>query len=284
MPPPAPGRPDSALRLPSPALADCVRAFYWHDLRPCAGALSLDRRLTRVPPGPYHGLVWMIEGQAVLVECGGQPVEQPLPPVFVACAHRHPYRAMAISPYCSFGLALQPAVLAQLTGRDLGGELDRIRDAREVLPPDWHAWLDEIPACATHAERIAACERFLLPRWQAQRARQAGWGELARCAWHRASHGPLAGAWAWTARHFQRRTRQMVGMSPGEVERLLRLERALLDVRDGRASVADAAAAHGYCDQPHLSRETRASFGDSPRALQTRLGAEGDDEDWLLRL
>ena len=280
-----PAGPDSRLLAPSAALAGCVRAFYWHDLRPAGAALTLGQRLTYIPPGPYNGIVWLVSGRAMLVECGGQPLESELPPIFVAGAHRHPYRSIAITPYCSFGLVFQPAALALLSGVAMGERLDSIGDARPLLPSDWHDWLGEVAGATDHAARIASCERFLAPRWAALSAAQPTWRTLAAQAWQRATRGPLVAALNWTQRHFQRRSQQLIGMPPGEVERLLRLERALLDLRDQRRPVADTAAAHGYSDQPHFNREVKAAYQQTPSALLKRVNNDDDGgEDWLLRL
>ncbi|MBI5259062.1 MAG: helix-turn-helix domain-containing protein [Burkholderiales bacterium] len=276
--------PDSCLLAAPPALAGCVRAFYWHDLRPLGPELTLAQRTTHVPPGPYNGIVWLVEGQATLVDCGGRAVQQALPPVFVAGAHRHPYRSLAIAPYCSFGLAFQPAALALLSGLPMGERLDTISDARSLLPADWQPWLAEVATAPDHGARIAACERFLAPRWAALVAAQPAWRTLATQAWQRATRGPLIAALNWSQRHFQRRAQTLIGMPPGEVERLLRVERALLDLRDGRAAAAEAAALNGYADQPHFSREVKAAYRSSPGALMQRLAEDGSEDDWLLKL
>lgn len=277
------GRVDSALVAPSAALQDCIRAYYWHDLRP-AGPLSFEQRLTLVPPGPYHGLVWLLDGRALLVECGGQPVQQELPRCFVASAHRFAYRSMAITPYCSFGMAFQPGALALLTGLDVGSRVDAITEAGACLPADWTEWLEAVPRAPHHAERIACCERFLAPRWAKAAAQNRGWVGLIAQGWRRQARVGAIGLLNWTQRHLQRRTRQLVGLTPVEVDRLLRLERALLDFRDGRASRAEVAADHGYADQPHFTREVRQVYRRSPGELRQRLDDPEAQGDWLLRL
>jgi AraC-like DNA-binding protein len=274
---------DSCLVAPAPDLADAVRAFYWHDLRGAA-ALSEAQRRTRVPPGPYNGLVWMIDGRAQLIECGGAAVDRELPSVFLAGAHRHTYRSLAITPYCSFGLAFQPAALALLTGLELGAWRDRIDDARAVLPPDWQPLLAAVAAAPDHVQRVALCEQFLRPRWQAVAARQRGWAHLLRHAWRRTSLPAALALQRWSQRQLQRCSGDAVGLRPGEVERYLRAERAMLDVRDGRAQGAQAAAEHGFADQAHFSREVKAAFHHPPTALQRHLASADGDEDWLLRL
>ena len=93
----------------------------------------------------------------------------------------------------------------------------------------------------------------------------------------------LATTLGWTPRHLQRRTRQLAGLRPGEIERMLRAEHALLAMRDGNAGALDAALRHGYADQAHFSREARALFEKPPAALKAHTRRPGDDADWLLR-
>lgn len=284
VPPPArTGRADSALALPAAELAACVRAYYWHDLRPC-GELTLEQRLSYIPPSPYNALVWLLDGRALLVECDGKSQASELPAVFLAGAHRHAYRSMAITPYSSFGLVFQPGALALLSGMDAAHQVDSISDAWPQLPPDWQALLGAVAEAPDHARRIALCERFLAPRWAAVAGKHRGWVELTGDAWRHRARVAALGVLNWTQRHFQRRTRQLTGLKPGEVERMLRLERTLLDVRDGRASRVDAAAEHGYADQPHFTREVRALYRRSSGELMQGLDEPDADADWLLRL
>lgn len=280
--PPQAGRADSALALPACELSACVRCYYWHDLRPCA-ELTLQQRLTNVPPSPYNALVWL-DGRALLVECDGKSVATELPPVFLAGAHRHAYRSMAITPYLSFGLVFQPGTLALLSGMDVADQADCITDARAQLPADWQALLSAVADAPDHARRIALCEQFLAPRWAAVSGKHRGWVALTADAWQHRARVVALGVLNWTQRHFQRRTRQLTGLKPGEVERLLRVERAMLDVRDGRATRVDAANAHGYADQPHFSREVRTVYQRSSGELMRGLKDPDADGDWLLRL
>ncbi|WP_158893163.1 helix-turn-helix domain-containing protein [Amycolatopsis anabasis] len=74
----------------------------------------------------------------------------------------------------------------------------------------------------------------------------------------------LAEEIGWSRRHFGELFRRELGLSPKQVARVLRFERALRLVR-GRVDLARVAADCGYYDQAHLSNEWRALAGCSPR-------------------
>ena len=75
--------------------------------------------------------------------------------------------------------------------------------------------------------------------------------------------GALADEVGWSRRHLAARWRRDVGMGPKAVARVLRFERAMRLLREGRA-LADVAYDCGFADQPHLNREFRALAGSTP--------------------
>ena len=75
--------------------------------------------------------------------------------------------------------------------------------------------------------------------------------------------GPLADEVGWSRRHLAARWRRDVGMGPKAVARVLRFERAMRLLREGRG-LADVAYDCGYADQPHFNREFRALAGSTP--------------------
>lgn len=69
-------------------------------------------------------------------------------------------------------------------------------------------------------------------------------------------------------RQFRRRFRAAVGYGPATYLRVTRLQRArALHRREPTASLADIAAAAGYADQQHFSRDSRALTGMTPTEL-----------------
>lgn len=272
--------PASALQSPPGALADGVRAFFWRDLGRQPPHTPTD---TRVPPSPYPGIIWLTRGTAQLVECAGATAAAAMPAITLSGAHRHPYHSVSSRDGDSFCLAFQPGALGLLTGQDLAPLTDRVTDATTWLPAAWYPFLAAVHTAPDHGARQALCVDFLTPRWAAVADRHAAWVQVLHQAWQRGARQDLATTLGWTPRHLQRRTRQLAGLRPGEIERMLRAEHALLAMRDGNAGALDAALRHGYADQAHFSREARALFERPPVALKAHTQRPGDDADWLLR-
>jgi AraC family transcriptional regulator len=68
-----------------------------------------------------------------------------------------------------------------------------------------------------------------------------------------------------------RRYRRHFGHTPGAAIRRARINRAIAALTRG-AQLADLAAATGYADQSHLTREIRAFYGLSPKQLRAAFG------------
>jgi AraC-like DNA-binding protein len=103
-------------------------------------------------------------------------------------------------------------------------------------------------------------------------------------AWHRlrvsggrVAIGALAKELGFSRKHLALRFRHEFGISPKLLARILRFDRAVRLIGAGRvAGLADLAAASGYADQAHLSREFRVFAGSARTAfLRRRLPDEG---------
>ncbi|MCK6433845.1 MAG: AraC family transcriptional regulator [Burkholderiaceae bacterium] len=272
----------TALVAPPPALHACVRAFYWRNLTAEPQNGGTDGR-TYIPAGPYSAVVWLIEGRVRLVEAGGLPVCEELPRILFAGPHRYPFRSEAISAYRSFGLVFQPTAAPLLTARPAHPLLDRIVPAPDALPFDWWPWLEAMAQARDDEQRVELACTFLGPRWAAVAPTRSAWVRLVEAAWQRPLQRVTIAGQNWSQRHFQRQARELTGLRAGEVERLLRCERALIDLRDNGGSLAAVAASHGYADQAHFTRDVKAFFGQPPATMLRRLGEPPSAGDWLLR-
>jgi AraC-like DNA-binding protein len=154
----------------------------------------------------------------------------------------------------------------------LGVSADALRDSRVSLAAFWGREADELaeqlagaPATAT-----ALLERALLARVPAAGPVDPLVGEVFReLARRDAEAGAvqlLARRLAVDERTLRRRCVRALGYGPKTLDRILRFRRALRLGRAGLPVVAAAAAA-GYADQAHLSRECRRLAGVSPSTL-----------------
>ena len=135
-------------------------------------------------------------------------------------------------------LTRQVVAVEELLGREL---VERLRDA-----PGWR-------------ERFALLDAALLRRVDAGPRRRRGGLELRAAGGRRRPRGgrDAGEEVGWSRRHLAARWRRDVGHGPKAVARVLRFQRALRLLRDGRA-LADVAYDCGFADQPHLNREFRA--------------------------
>jgi AraC-like DNA-binding protein len=125
---------------------------------------------------------------------------------------------------------------------------------------------------ATWQARFAILdETFACAATSVDGARAVAW------AWRRLaeSHGTrpieaLARDIGWSRPHFTQRFRCELGVTPKTAARIFRFERACRVIKDTRAPLAGVAAACGYHDQAHLTREWNAMAGCTPRTWIAR--------------
>ena len=82
---------------------------------------------------------------------------------------------------------------------------------------------------------------------------------------------PLSRELGVSERHLLRRVADQVGYGPKRLGRVLRLRRALDDVRGG-SPLAEAAFGAGYTDQAHFANECRELAGVSPSSVFCKTG------------
>ena len=174
---------------------------------------------------------------------------------------------------------LTPLGARRLLGVPMHEVLNRDVPLRDALGREGDTLEERVNDAADWVSRIATVEDFLIrrfarsapPRWEVQWA----WGALdARDG--RVPISELMRETGWSARHLAVRFRDEVGVVPKLYAQMLRFRHAvtLLDAGDP-ADLARVAAATGYADQSHLSREVRRFSGLSPMRLRARRLAEG---------
>jgi len=104
-----------------------------------------------------------------------------------------------------------------------------------------------------------------------------GWPTEISWAWDRLAntHGALpiqqlADEIGYSRRHFSEQFRDATGLAPKSASRVFRFERACRLFMSRHIGLAEVAAACGYYDQAHLTREWHALAGCSPKAWIAR--------------
>jgi AraC-like DNA-binding protein len=192
---------------------------------------------------------------------------------FVAGVHEIPVDTAHDGTLRCVQVDLSPLGAYQLLGLSMSELHDTVAPLDALDGPLWRDLGDRL------AERPSWSARFEL--LDDTLCRAAADGRTAdpevRWAWHRlvASHGtaaigPLAAEVGWSRRHFTARFRGQVGLAPKPAARVLRFAhaRALLTA-PGAGSISDVAAAAGYADHSHLTREFRRLAGTTPSQLLT---------------
>jgi AraC-like DNA-binding protein len=192
-------------------------------------------------PGAYGALVAGLQDAPVLVR--QYPDAHGLHVFFT------PLGARSILGVPSVELASRIVALGDLWGRDAAALIERLVSAR------------------TWEERFKILDQAFIAKLtptQAVPEIAAAWQELLRTHGTRRI-GELARAAGWSRRHFAERFRDSLGITPKVAARVFRFERACWLMRR-RVALADVAAASGYYDQAHLTREWRALAGCAPQA------------------
>jgi len=165
------------------------------------------------------------------------------------------------------GSALLPVPAAEL--------LDAVLPADALWGSAAAALGEGLSAAASPEAALVLLERHLLERLRAGDGPDPLVAEAVRRLgpWRREEVGALARSLHLSERQLRRRCHAAVGLAPKALQRTLRFQGLLALVQadlargrePGEGAVAALAAAAGYADQPHLTRECVRLTGQSPR-------------------
>ncbi|MBG0832785.1 AraC family transcriptional regulator [Planomonospora sp. ID67723] len=164
---------------------------------------------------------------------------------------------------------LTPLGARRLFGLPMSELANRVLSLDDVLGPWAGTAVERLAATPGRHDRLALLDALLTRRIHAApdpdpRVRWA-WQRL-RAARGALPIAELTGELGWSHRHLVSRFHDQIGMSPKAVARVMRFEHAAARLRAGLPA-ADTAAACGYYDQAHMSRDFRAMAGTTPRQL-----------------
>lgn len=172
-----------------------------------------------------------------------------------------------------YGMMVQltPPGAHALFGLPLHEVTDRNLDLDDLLGTDARRLVGQLAEAPDWSTRFRLLDGYLLRRIDAgpELAAPVGW------AWRRLTRlsgdvriGTLAEEVGWSRQHLNARFHEELGLPPKAVARIARLQKTLSLMNGaGRMSWADAAAACGFTDQSHLSRDFRLLTGCTPTEL-----------------
>lgn len=198
---------------------------------------------------------------------------------FVAGLHESSALTVHSGTWSGLQVDLTPLGARRLIGMPMHEVLNRDLSLREALGPAGDRLEDRVNDAADWLTRIALVEDLLIrrlgegppPRVEVLRA----WSAL-DASEGRVPISVLMRETGWSARHLSVRFRDEVGVPPKLFAQLVRFRHAVGLLDAGHAGdLARVAAAAGYADQSHLSREVRRFSGLSPTGLRAQRLAEG---------
>ena len=188
---------------------------------------------------------------------------------FLAGLHTRPSRVTGERAFSCLELRLTPLGARRLLGLPLH-ELANGTHALEDLLPGAGRLTARVRTTPDWGERFDLLEAFLAKRLAetppTPRELDWAWRELVRSG-GRVRVRALATDLGWSPRRLIERFRDHVGLPPKAAARVIRLDRAVSELRSGTPRIAEVAAACGYADQAHLGRELRELGGITPGQL-----------------
>ena len=203
-------------------------------------------------------------------------------PLCFAAQQLGPIRLQATGPVLCLGVRLSPACNGLIAGRQLPALRDQAPELHTLDP----AFADGFHAAARTCTETGSPESL----WMLMRSRCADFAPdtLAERAVEALDEAEgdlrisdLAARLGVGLRTLQMRFLDAVGVTPKEYARMRRLQALLHTLDTERASIADAAAHHGYSDQAHATRDLLHWTGTTPARLVRALRGDPDGEEAL---
>ncbi len=246
---------ETAQRLPSPPLRPHIARY---------GGFRMDSSPPRTRGLPSRHLTLMIGlGTSFHIAGGGSFTS------FVGGLHEGPAIVEGGGRIEGLHVVLSPLGTRALLGVPASALAGRVAHLDDVLGARAASELEErLCEVRTWPERFDALDAVLAARLRPQSAPpELRWacGRIVGQA-GRARIADLARDIGWSRRHLGERFGAELGISPKTLARIVRFERACALIRRRGGSLADIAAATGYCDQSHMTREWLALAGCTPRA------------------
>lgn len=258
-----PGSPDPSRfrRRPSPPLAPYVELFWAVDEQAPA-ARGLLAREHVLPTARMH-LVFRLNDPLRVFAGAEDDCGEVIGSAVVGGARDGFYVRDVSRPLSSVGAQLRSGAAEVLFGPGAGELAGRHTPLDAIWGGEVESLRDRLASLPTPESRVDALERALLARVGMPRALHPAVAQALHDLRLTPRVGRIVRATGYSHRTLLLQFRRAVGLGPKEYCRVLRFNRALRSLAGGRP-LADVAAAAGYADQAHFTREFRACAGVPP--------------------
>lgn len=273
---------------PSPALADLVHGYMLRDSRGQADRLSAGR-CNHYPALPFCCINFVLQGQRTIVPDASSGLlaswHATLPSSYLMGPHTRPFTICDSRSVLVLSIVFHTAAFVCFSGLSAEYLVDRVLPIEALQVSGWTDLEYSLRCEATgHLEQI---EYFLLRCWQSTRPEFDLSSQRADLLLAETPVAAVADRLGCSTRTLERRIRNGFGLSPRQLRHQMRAATVFRAARDARqlgvdSNLARLAAAHGYADQAHMSRELRAWSGTSPSQLLA--GVASNESYWVYRL
>jgi len=227
-----------------------------------------------LPARPKHVLSFVFGDRYRMRRSEGGDVETSPRAVIFGPQTRQRLRLVIGRRVDTFTIHFQPSGFHQLFGTPMGAFADAEHDARSVLGRSIPALEEQLAVAPSFEARCRVADAFLMARVAAARAPDP----VAAAANHMfAANGALrvAALAAWcglSARQFERRFFEQIGVTPKLYARITRFNAALdKGLGTPAATLTDLAHDLGFYDHMHMVHDFRTFAGDTPARFLARL-------------
>ncbi len=261
--------------------AACVYAYASRNTVGCE--LQGRERENRFPATSFVSISWFLEGTVELVSGPPDAPKGPLPQCIIN-GRQGPIVSRNTGDLRYFGVSMYPDAFTAAFGVSPAALEGRFCDAYEVLPATAMAMLDAVKSAASDEERIALFEDYL--QQTIADFRVSLWFQALR-AGSRISVQVLSKLLRVGQRQTIRVTKETLGVNVSDLRRFARGEAAFEEAKEQldateALSMADIAAAAGYADQAHMSRDCKAVTGATPTEFARAY--QEDESSWIYRV
>lgn len=245
------------MRQPGPELQPFVKTLWAIDAPASAGREHV------LPTGEMHLVFRLGGGDLRLFSDDGGADGRRAGEALVGGARPSYYVRAVTGPQCSTGVQLRPGGAEALFGIPAAEFTNRHTPLDDVWGRQVDTIRERLAAAESLEERLSVLENILAARVRRTRGIHPAVARALRQFKVTSDVSYVVRDAGYSHRTLISEFRRSVGLAPKEYTRVLRLQRALRDMRR-TGSLADLAASAGYSDQAHLCREFREFTGVTP--------------------